>query len=136
MKIAKDIGAWQWLLDSKGNVFKRQGASGQLMPWVAPSWMNVEEEMRRLYGSKEEVVEVVLEPAEEIISKEDIPKTDVKVVSGGRGVKKVSDGDIEEGVKRVADGVSVSRVCRDLGISRVTWYKRVEGYEKRNPEAF
>jgi transposase-like protein len=46
--------------------------------------------------------------------------------SVGRGVKKVSDDVIEVAVKRVADGVSVSRVCRDLGISRVTWYKRVE----------
>jgi hypothetical protein len=125
MKIAKDIGAWQWLLDSNGNVFKRQGASGQLMPWVAPSWMNVEEEMKRLYGSKEEVVP---EPAEEILPK-DVVEDGVKVVSsGGRGVKKVSDDVIEEGVKRVADGVSVSRVCRDLGISRVTWYKRAWRY--------
>jgi hypothetical protein len=97
--------------------------------------MNVEEEMKRLYGSKEEVVEVVLKPAEKILPKE-VVEDSVKVVSGGRGVKKVSDDVIEEGVKRVADGVSVSRVCRDLGISRVTWYKRAWRYEKRNPEAF
>ena len=68
---------------------------------------------------RRDVPEVVVETAEVEVS-----------YSGGRGVKKVSDDVIEVAVKRVADGVSVSRVCRDLGISRVTWYKRVEGYEK------
>jgi hypothetical protein len=63
------------------------------------------------------VPEVIVETAEVEVS-----------YGGGRGVKKVSDDVIEEGVKRVSDGVSVSRVCRDLGISRVTWYKRAWRY--------
>jgi transcriptional regulator of acetoin/glycerol metabolism len=64
---------------------------------------------------RRDVPEVIVETAEVEVS-----------YGGGRCVKKVSDDIIEVAVKRVADGVSVSRVCRDLGISRVTWYKRVE----------
>ena len=146
MKIVKVIGKWEWMLDEGGKVYKRYEGSGKVQEWGAPSWMDVEVEMKKLYGG---VVEAIVEvkPIKEV---KEVIKPEVKVKAvrvkkdvvskrmeryrrkksgdsrlSGRPRKELSEGDIVRGRDLLEKGMSLSSVCRCLGISRGLWYRRV-----------
>jgi hypothetical protein len=146
MKIVKVIGKWEWMLDEGGVVYKRYEGSGKVQEWGAPSWMDVEAEMAKLYGGVSSVVEAPKEVEKVSVKAEAVPavvkervlKSVVSVRTeqrrrkksgdsrlSGRPRKELSEGDIVRGRDLLGKGMSLSSVCRCLGISRGLWYRRV-----------
>ena len=126
MKVIEVIGRWEWLLSERGVSYKRMVGSGRLIEWPLPSDIDKDAAWNRLYGKsvEEEVVKHIVEP----IKKEVVAK--VGGGSVGRPRCELSSEHIARGEAMLEMGVSVSVMCRKLGIYRVKWYRAVSGRKK------
>jgi len=116
MKLVKTIGKWEWLLGEDRKTYKRYVGTSGLMAWPFPDGIDVDGEWGRLYGGGL----AVKDPVVDVGSKEVVVESGLSDSVVGRPSREI---DFGRGDEMVLLGVSVAKVCRELGISRMTWYR-------------